>query len=297
MSELAYWFQIPELSHEPFLAINLSNRRKISRKHNNTLFSQNKTGDWDIPNAARNGRIKGGTVMLFYSMKGESTIYTGKVQSETRAGATKNGRPRYRLTVTKAWKRVGSTTVTFSNFLSGFKLSSNPTCVWISGSDYTPQVDTDDQDALMDGDSDSGKVGSNYMAWVAQRVGHDIFAKRVRKVWGNECALTGLHAPRLLQACHLKAWNDANEDEKISPNNGLLLCIHLHALLDSHLLGFDNDGTLMLAKSLEQRIKNLVLSTGETRLRICPSEEQTPFLEYHRGLAEQKGNELVRVTK
>lgn len=296
MNELTYWFEVPELARGPFLAINLSNRKPGSRKHNDTLLPQNKTGNWDIPNEARSGGIEGKTVVLFYTGKGQSEIYTGKVKAETPAGTTKSGRTRYQLAVTKAWKTAGVTTATFSEFFSGFKLNSNPTCIWINGSTYSPLVNDNDPNADPNDDFENGKGGSNYMAWVAQRVGHAIFAKRVRKVWGTECALTKLHAPRLVQACHLVPWSEANKTEKISADNGLMLCVHLHALLDSHLLSFDDDGTIMLAEGLPEPVKELVLSSGQTCLWLPPSNKQIHFLERHRQNAKHRGQKLVRVT-
>lgn len=137
------------------------------------------------------------------------------------------------------------------------------------------------------------KEGSNYMAWVAQRAGHDDFAKGIHKVWDKKCALTGLYAPRLLQACHLVPWEEADKDEKTNPHNGLLLCAHLHALLDEHLISFDSKGNLLIDSSLDQGVIKLVLSSGMTTLRKKPTQEQIAFLARHRQAAVNKKRKLI----
>jgi hypothetical protein len=288
--ELNYWFEASALTQEPFLAINLSNRTPNSLSQNASLFAKQQAGYWEIPKLALSAGLEGKLVVLFNMRPGQgAVIYTGRIASVVVAGITAHPVPRnrYLLTVKAPWKIEGTSHVTFSEFLTGFRLSSNPTCAWGDGSNYAPP---DIEESIDDG---SGKIGSNYMAWVAQRANHDVFAKRVRAVWGSTCALTGLRAPRLLQACHLVPWNEANEQEKINPHNGLLLCVHLHALLDSHLISFDDDGRLMLAKGLDRGIKKLILASGNIGLRKRPTNEQIGFLRQHRAEAA-KHHSLVR---
>jgi hypothetical protein len=282
--ELNYWFEASALTQEPFLAINLSNRTPRSRSQNASLFAKQQAGYWEIPKPALSAGLEGKLVVLFYMTPGQGAdIYTGRIASVVVDGTTAHPVPRnrYLVTVKEPWKVKGTSHVTFSEFLTGFRLSSNPTCVWVDGNNYA-QPDIEES---IDG---SDKVGSNYMAWIAQRANHDVFVKRVRAVWGSTCALTGLRAPRLLQACHLVPWNDASEKEKINPHNGLLLCVHLHALLDSHLISFDDDGRLMLAKGLNRGIKKLILASGSTGLRKRPTNEQIGFLRRHRAEAAKQ---------
>ncbi|MFC3110362.1 HNH endonuclease [Undibacterium arcticum] len=290
--EITHWFEIPLLTREPFLAINLSNRKASSRSTNKVLFGTNQTGHWNIPHAALNVGLERKTVLLFYTNPNQGTeLYVGKVASKVVTSKTQHRPPRDRYTVTvmKCWKKVGQTGVTFSEFFTGFRMSSNPTVVWIDGRDYMPPPG---QDGI---DSSSVPLqlapgGFNYMAMVAQRANHDIFARDVRAAWNGACAVTGLSAPRLLQAAHLIPWNVANRREKTNLYNGLLLCVHLHALLDSHLLAFADDGALLLAKDLPPGVKKLVLSSGKTCLRRPTKPEQIPFLRRHREAAQEMHN-------
>lgn len=50
---LTSWYMVPELTVGPFIAINLSNRKINSKSDNDTQMVANKTGNWDIPAAAR----------------------------------------------------------------------------------------------------------------------------------------------------------------------------------------------------------------------------------------------------
>ena len=85
-------------------------------------------------------------------------------------------------------------------------------------------------------DDSAAVEGFNRPAMVQQRVGHEIFVQRLSKYWRGQCALTNLNAPRLVQACHIVPWSEATPAERVNRDNGLLLCTHLHALFDSHLL-------------------------------------------------------------
>ena len=187
-------------------------------------------------------------------------------------------------------------------------MSSNPTVVWATPERYiepeedVSEVDEVDPDPNLDDPSDdpdddaySGVLGADTMAEVALRAHQRLFAQRLAKVWGNRCALTGLAAPRLLHACHIVPYKAASPSEKVSAHNGLLLCAHLHMLMDAHLLSFDDDGSLLIANSLDANVRDLVLAPRSTQLRRMPSAQQVTFLRRHRASALSIGNLLERV--
>lgn len=297
MLHLTRWFDIPNLS-TPFLAINLSNRKPTSRQTNAELFPMKQTGHWQLPKAALDHEVEGRPVVLFYSEKGVSTLYVGTCASKMQSGQTKNGQPRYTLTVTRHWENVGETDVTFSAFFDGFPLSSNATVLWADLSRYTPPKDEAaiDESGNDDGDfSQDGEGGYNETVTSSLRVNHNVFVARLNKIWKGRCALTDLQAPRLVQACHIIPWNEATPEERVSAHNGLLLCAHLHALFDSHLLGFDSQGHLLLADDLSETVRVLVLAGGKKQLRKPPTKEQMMLLKRHQDAARKAGHRLVRV--
>jgi hypothetical protein len=296
MPQLNRWFDIQNL-RTPFLAINLSNPKAESRETNDKLLPKKQTGHWPLTKAVLDHGIEGRTIVLFYSDKGTSSIYVGTCVSKRETGQTKDGKPRYTLTVARPWKGEGDTNVSFSKFFEGFRKSSNPTVVWADVKGYTsPRGEEIDRDGIDDeGDNQGGEGGYDVPGMSSQRVGHDVFVQRVVDGWGRRCALTNLKAPRLVQACHIVPRRDATPEDRTSAHNGLMLCAHLHALLDSHLLGFDTDGHLLLAHGIDAGVRALVLAGGRTCLREIPSAPQVEFLRRHRETAKEAGHRLVRV--
>lgn len=104
------------------------------------------------------------------------------------------------------------------------------------------------------------------------------FSDPVRERWDRRCAVTGIEASRLLEACHIKPWNESNEGERLNPANGLYLSALVHAAFDAHLIGISPEGQVCfsarLAKSDRQK---MLLSEGAT---IGVTKEHRPFLEY-----------------
>lgn len=126
------------------------------------------------------------------------------------------------------------------------------------------------------------------MALAARRIGHHYFAREVNATWEGRCALTGISTPSLLQACHIKPWRECNSEESVAPHNGLLLCVHLHNLLDNFLISFDDDGMLLLDATLEAPVRAMFLATGNGQLRVAPTPKQQSFLRWHRDHAGQR---------
>ncbi|CAE6837077.1 HNH endonuclease [Paraburkholderia aspalathi] len=295
MPQLNRWFDIPNL-RTPFLAINLSNPRPESRETNDKLFPKRQTGHWPLTKAVLQHGIEGQTIVLFYSQNGRSSVYVGTCVSKRETGQTKDGKPRYTLTVAHHWKDEGQANVSFSKFFEGFRKSSNPTVVWADMQGYaSPRGEEVDRKGA-DGESDQdGEGGYDVPGLSSQRVGHDVFVQRVVGVWGRRCALTNLEAPRLVQACHIVPWSEATPEERTSAHNGLMLCAHLHALFDSHLLGFDTDGRLLLAHGIDASVRALVLVGRRLCLRKAPSARQVELLQRHQEAAKKAGYRLDRV--
>jgi hypothetical protein len=274
---------VPELTVGPFIAINLSNRKKNAKSDNDTRMVANKTGNWDIPAAARIRGLNGKRVVLFFSTpRNDSKVFVGTVKAHRAVSKTahKPPRDRYELTATNEWQLVAETPSTFSAFFAGFTMSANPTVVWMDAQNYTP---TSDASAGEPGDElPAVPPGVSYMAWVALRANHRVFVKAVVRVWGRKCSLTGISAPSLVHAAHIVPWSVAKGTEQTTAHNGLMLCAHLHALFDGYLISFDDDGSLLLSSRISGEIRDLVLATGHKKLGRKPSAEQARFLKRHR---------------
>jgi predicted restriction endonuclease len=110
------------------------------------------------------------------------------------------------------------------------------------------------------------------------RIGQTRFAQEVFARYDRRCAVSGIEAAELLQACHVKPWAEASGDERMDPNNGLCLAVHLHLAFDAHLLCVAPDGRIVLSERLTREDRErLKLHEG---LQIEVTAKQRPYLEY-----------------
>ncbi|NOR68363.1 MAG: hypothetical protein GQ532_01485, partial [Methylomarinum sp.] len=95
---------------------------------------------------------------------------------------------------------------------------------------------------------------------IQARLGQGKFRQNVIKTWGigECCAVTGIDIKQLLIASHIIPWRDADNNQRLSGENGILLCSHFDKLFDQYLISFDDLGQSVLSRRLtEADIKNL----------------------------------------
>jgi HNH endonuclease len=115
---------------------------------------------------------------------------------------------------------------------------------------------------------------------IRARRGHGRYRQDLEKV-EIACRLTGLIDRRHLRASHIKPWSVSNDDEKLDPNNGLLLSPHIDHLFDRGYISFTDKGELLVSKFLNP----VVLSDWGLTASIKPkpfSVKQRVYLDYHR---------------
>jgi predicted restriction endonuclease len=61
-----------------------------------------------------------------------------------------------------------------------------------------------------------------------------------------------------LEASHIKRWTDSNNDERLDPNNGILLTANLHRLFDAGLISFDDLGKMIISSKLSKSEQTLL---------------------------------------
>lgn len=117
---------------------------------------------------------------------------------------------------------------------------------------------------------------------VRQRVGQGIYRESLMDYWGGACAVTGISIPDLLRASHAKPWAEcASDAERLNVFNGFLLCAHLDALFDRHLMTFSESGEAIFNPAISATVRESLGLVGNLRLRWIAPEHQ-PFLEFHR---------------
>jgi len=115
---------------------------------------------------------------------------------------------------------------------------------------------------------------------VVQRVGQNIFRRRLLDYWDGKCPLTGITDAALLRASHIKPWVAcATDAERLDVHNGLLLSSLWDAVFDGGLLTFDTDGYPLFSEDLSEEAR-VALISGERALQL--STEHEIYLSWHR---------------
>jgi putative restriction endonuclease len=73
-----------------------------------------------------------------------------------------------------------------------------------------------------------------------------IFRRVLLKTYSGKCCICGLSIEELLEAAHIKPYQECTADEKISVNNGLLLCANHHKLFDNEILKISKEYKIMI---------------------------------------------------
>ncbi|MGL5590882.1 MAG: HNH endonuclease, partial [Metamycoplasmataceae bacterium] len=82
------------------------------------------------------------------------------------------------------------------------------------------------------------------------RIGQGKYRRDLLKIYDNTCVLSDLKVPELLIASHIVPWSKADNKARVDPYNGLLLLASIDKLFDSNLISFDEQGKLVISKTL-----------------------------------------------
>lgn len=115
---------------------------------------------------------------------------------------------------------------------------------------------------------------------VVSRLGQGDFRKNVIRLWGS-CSVTGLQNISLLRASHIKPWKDSNNNERLTPYNGLLLTPDYDFLFDRGYLSFKSNGNVLVSQRLSPFARKVFDVSDDLQLRkIFPDNKE--YLEFHR---------------
>jgi HNH endonuclease len=95
------------------------------------------------------------------------------------------------------------------------------------------------------------------------------------------CRLSGTIDRRHLRASHMKPWSVSNDQEKLDPNNGLLLSPHVDHLFGRGYISFTDEGDLLVSKALNPVVLTAWGLTIAMKKKAF-SEKQRVYLAYHR---------------
>ncbi|PIC79192.1 restriction endonuclease [Sporosarcina sp. P18a] len=112
------------------------------------------------------------------------------------------------------------------------------------------------------------------------RMGQQRFRHELMQLWNDQCALCDIELPELLQASYAKPWKDCTNNERIDPNNGILLCRNHDALYHNGFIAFDGTGKIHISSSIpEGDYEKYGL---HNKMRVNRTEKNKPYLKWHK---------------
>jgi putative restriction endonuclease len=119
-------------------------------------------------------------------------------------------------------------------------------------------------------------------ALIVARRGQGLFKERVMKV-EKACRVTKVDNPTHLRASHCKPWRDANNEERLDGENGLLLTPSIDHLFDRGFISFEDNGRLIVSPVAHAPSLHLMGVETERLVNVGTfSHGQRRFLDYHR---------------
>jgi predicted restriction endonuclease len=98
------------------------------------------------------------------------------------------------------------------------------------------------------------------------------------------CAVSGCTVEAVLEACHIKPWNDF-PSERLDAENGLCLTANLHKLFDAGLITFEDDGRMSVSDQISQEDQAILMLKGRVLRKSLTPQQQSNLVfhrEYHR---------------
>jgi hypothetical protein len=95
------------------------------------------------------------------------------------------------------------------------------------------------------------------------------------------CYVTGIKDAKFLRASHIKPWSESNNEERLDPHNGLLLCPNYDHLFDNYFISFDDSGHILVSKDIPgEIIKAFAIDTNFQGSDLGPKTKV--YLSHHR---------------
>jgi len=97
----------------------------------------------------------------------------------------------------------------------------------------------------------------------------------------KRCHVTGIEDPRFLVAVRIKPWDASSNQERLDPDNGLLLAPAYAHLFERHLISFGDDGRVMISKTIPAGILATMAIDPAGRGAV-PGSKAKHYLAQHR---------------
>lgn len=97
--------------------------------------------------------------------------------------------------------------------------------------------------------------GEDIVREVKTRMGQSFFRKILLQNYNFKCSVTGLNVQKILRASHIVRWAD-DKQNRMNPENGILLSATYDAAFDEHLISFDEDYRMIVSKEIKEHYTN-----------------------------------------
>ena len=117
------------------------------------------------------------------------------------------------------------------------------------------------------------------LALIKTRINQGMFREQLLKRY-DKCCLCGVNATDLLTASHIKPWSESNNNERLDPDNGFLLCPNHDKLFDRGYISFDDEGQIIISKELNET--NRIFLNIRYDMKISLTTGNRKYLKFHR---------------
>jgi hypothetical protein len=121
---------------------------------------------------------------------------------------------------------------------------------------------------------------------VTSRVGQGWYRQEILKKWNNQCSITGCSITEILISSHIKGWSECNEDERLDPDNGILLSPNIDSLFDKHLISFYDDGSILVSDKVSKENLDILGISNSIKLKV--DDGMKKYLQHHRRRFDSK---------
>lgn len=118
---------------------------------------------------------------------------------------------------------------------------------------------------------------------VKARVGQGEFRSQLFSQPHAHCIVTRVSKREHLIASHIKPWRNGNNEERLDPENGLLLTPTVDHLFDKGFISFENSGRIIRSVCIDDENWRKLGMPSDPDFRVTDlSEGRRKYLDYHR---------------
>ena len=124
--------------------------------------------------------------------------------------------------------------------------------------------------------------GSEAIALVKRRINQQFFRSAVLSAYDNRCCISNIANSKLLEACHIVAWNE-DESIRTDPTNGLCMTSTFHRAYDKLLISITPEYILQMSDEFLTAVKDAPFADTLHTMngnRILLPEKFSPNPEY-----------------